>query len=289
MLKIGFIGLGVMGSPMCANILRKLDAKIYVFDINQEALYPLVDLGAIKVSTYKEINDNCDVIITMLPKSEHVSMVYDELLKTVRENQIYIDMSTISPKVSVNIANRLILKNAFMIDAPVVKSKDAAIKGELGIYVGGLEDVYDKVYEILRTMGNNIIYLGGNGSGLTMKICHNALVAQIQNGVNEIYTLAHISTNMSMDTFAKAVSYGGAQNFYLDSKKEVIKNSNFEVAFSVENMNKDIHLAKDLCDEFLLNYEGINLSAKRYEEAMERDLGKFDFSATIKLFDGRIK
>lgn len=195
-------------------------------------------------------------------------------------------MSTINPEVSIEIANKVKETGASFIDAPVVKSRPAAESGKLGIYVGGEEKDYNRALPILSYMGENIIHMGDNGKGLVMKICHNALVSQIQNGVNETVSLAE-EYGIDILTFAKAISYGGGQNFYLDSKKEVIAKEDFTTAFSIENMHKDVHICLEMADKKNMKMKGEEVVANVYDEAMEKGLAKEDFAATIKVVKGR--
>lgn len=281
-MKIGFIGLGLMGEPMSSNIIKKLENEVLVFDIDSEKVKKMETLGATGATSIKEIGEKADVVISMVPKSEHVQSVYEQLLEVARENQIFIDMSTIDPKVSMNLAKQIKEKGATMLDAPVVKSVPAAVAGVLGIYVGGEEETYKSIKFILECMGNNIIHLGNNGSGLVMKLCHNTLVSQIQNGVNEMITLSQ-KNGIPTEDFIKAISYGGGQNFYLDGKGKAIMDNNFATAFSVENMHKDVHLTGKLLDELGLNLPGVRIVQGVYDEAINRGYGKEDFCATIKV------
>ncbi|MGI6201252.1 MAG: NAD(P)-dependent oxidoreductase [Christensenellales bacterium] len=283
-MRIGFIGLGLMGSAMCENLVKKSGCPVTCFDVNPAAMEPLTALGAAPAASAGEVGERCGVIFTMVPKSEHVLAVYEQLLPAARPGAVLVDMSTISPAVSRDLARRAAQAGAVMLDAPVVKSRPAALAGELGIYVGGDAAAYERVRPLLALMGSNIIHLGGNGNGLVMKLCHNALVAQIQNGVNEAMTLAARAAGVDPRAFAKAISYGGGQNFYLDSKRETLAQGDYTTAFSVENMDKDVHLAQELCRQAGLDLAGVRLSCARYEQAMARGLAKEDFSATFKLF-----
>lgn len=282
-MKIGFIGLGIMGEPMCENIVKKSGAEVFVFDLNWSQVQKLVKVGARAVTVAKEIGEICEVIITMLPKSQHVKAIYNELLPAVSKGKLLIDMSTIEPSVAIELAERAREKGCLMLDAPVVKSKPAAIAGELGIYVGGEKKAYERALPILSCMGKNIIYMGSNGKGLAMKICHNMLVAEIQNGVNEMLILSQ-KTGLNFDDVITAISYGGGQNFYLDSKKNAIKNNDFTTAFSVENMDKDINIAVELARELNIELKGAENTREVYSKAMEKGYGKEDFSAVIKVF-----
>lgn len=280
-MKIGFIGLGLMGEPMSLNLVKKSGHPVKVFDFDKAKVQLLAEAGAERGESSEEIGKDCDVIFTMVPKSEHVKSVYEELLKTARPGQILADMSTIDPGVSIELSKKVALTGAVMLDCPVVKSRPAAIEGKLGIYVGGDKSTFEKIKPLLLCMGVNVIHLGENGRGLVMKLCHNALVAQIQNGVNEMLTVAE-EFGIGIDDFAEAVSYGGASNFYLTSKLPSLKDKNFTAAFSLENMQKDIHCLSDLLSPLALKFAGIENVRRVYDLSVNDKLGKEDFSATIK-------
>ena len=282
-MKIGFIGLGIMGESMALNIIKKHGDAVHVYDIDKAKMEQLAAAGGIAADNPLELAAASDLIISMVPTSKHSQAVYDGILDAIDPSKICIDMSTIEPSVSRAIAAKVGEKGAAFLDAPVVKSKPAAIAGQLGIYVGGDRAVFEKVKPILLYMGANVIHLGGNGMGLVMKIAHNTLVAQIQNGVNEMLSFAG-AYGIGIDDFVAAVSYGGAQNFYLDSKNKAIKERNFTTAFSVENMHKDVTIGCDMLRESGLERRGMALVKDVYDQAMARGFGKEDFSATYKLF-----
>jgi 3-hydroxyisobutyrate dehydrogenase-like beta-hydroxyacid dehydrogenase len=288
-MRLGFIGIGMMGMPMSRNLLKKSGYPLMVYDVNEEAVKQLASEGAAAADNARQIVENCDVIFTMLPRNEHVRSVYQEIADGVRPGQIYVEMSTISPEVSREMADLVREKGADLLDAPVVKSRPAAVSGTLGIYVGGRKATYETVLPLLQCMGSNIIYLGENGSGLVMKLCHNLLVAEIQNGVNEVLHLAEAVAGIEPETFAKAASYGGAQTFYLDSKAEVLQKGDFTPAFAAEYMHKDLSLAKELCAQAGLVFDGAETAFRRYEEVMKAGWGKEDFSCTYKLFDDEVQ
>ncbi len=281
-MKIGFIGLGIMGESMAENIVKKHDDDVYVFDFVKEKVDLLESKGAKACSSSKEVAEKVDVIISMVPKSEHSMSVYKEVLPVLDASKTCIDMSTIDPSVSVEISEMVKKTGAQFIDAPVVKSKPAAIAGKLGIYVGGDEKTYEAMRPILLYMGENVIRMGDNGKGLVMKICHNALVSQIQNGVNETATLAK-ANGIDILTYAEAISYGGAGNWYLDSKKDVLAKEDYTTAFSIENEHKDVHICLKLAEECGVDMPGEENAVRVYDKALEMGLGKEDFCATMKV------
>lgn len=284
-MKIGFIGLGIMGESMCENIVKKHDDNVYCYDIDAAKVSKLEFLGAKACRSNADLAKKADIIISMVPKSQHVQAVYDEILPLIDSSKICIDMSTIDPSVSLEISKKVKAKGAQFADAPVVKSKPAAISGQLGILVGCDEELYEKIKPILLYMGCNIIRMGGNSMGLVMKICHNTLCAEIQNGVNETLTLAS-KMGISPEAFHTAVSYGGAQCFYLDAQWENIRDENWSTAFSIENEHKDLGICQKLSQESGVKMNGMENAKSVYDKAMEAGIGKEDWRATIKVVRG---
>ena len=221
-MNIGFIGLGIMGEAMCANIIKKHDGKVFLYDLDCEKVEKIVSLGGFACNNSAELAE---------------------------------------------------------------KSRPAAVSGTLGIYVGSDEETFEKIRPILAYMGSNIIRMGKNGMGLVMKICHNTLVAQIQNGVNETLALARLE-GISVDDFALAISYGGGQNFYLDGQAQNIKNENWTTAFSLENMHKDLGICERLSEEAHFPMPGMENAKAVYDKGMAEGLGKEDFRATYKVVSG---
>ena len=284
-MKIGFIGLGIMGESMCENIVKKHDDTVYVFDFVKEKVELLASKGAAACADSVELAEKSDVIISMVPKSEHSRSVYTAILGVLNESKVCIDMSTIDPSVSVDISGMVKKTGAQFMDAPVVKSKPAAVAGKLGIYMGGDEDVCEKMRPILLYMGENVIRMGGNGKGLVMKICHNALVTQIQNGVNETLALAQ-KNGISIPDYATAISYGGGQNFYLDGQAAKLAAEDYTTAFSFENAAKDVNICMNLAKECGLDMPGEANVQKVYQKGMEMGIGKDDWRSTFKLVRG---
>lgn len=284
-MKIGFIGLGIMGESMCENIVKKHNDTVYCSDLNKAQVAKLEKAGAVGCDSNIDIAKNSDVIITMVPKSEHVKAVYNELLPYIDEGKICIDMSTIDPSVSVEVSKAVKAKGAQFADAPVVKSKPAAISGTLGILVGCDEELFPVIEPILKYMGCNIIRMGENGKGLVMKICHNTLVAQIQNGVNETIALAQ-KLGISIEDYATAISYGGGQNFYLDGQWKNLQDENWTTAFSLENEHKDLGICQRLSAEAEFPMPGMENAKRVYDKGIEAGIGKEDWRATYKIVRG---
>jgi 3-hydroxyisobutyrate dehydrogenase-like beta-hydroxyacid dehydrogenase len=283
---VGFIGLGIMGNPMCKNILSK-GYKLYVYDINTEAVDALVKCGATSCDSPKAVAQQACFIITMLPNQDIVSDAIlgdNGVIHGISPGKIVIDMSTIAPDASRNIARYISEVGAAMLDAAVVKSQPAAVTGDLGILVGGDEKIYSEARPVLLCMGKNVMRMGENGKGLAMKLCHNMLVSEISVAVSEMLTLA-LNEGLEFDDITKAISYGGAQTFYLDSKHNSIQVGDFSPKFPLQYMLKDLRLAEELYGRLNQprSFRGAELAKSNYEHAVEQGLGKEDFSSIIKV------
>ena len=168
-----------------------------------------------------------------------------------------------------------------------MKSKPAAIAGKLGIYVGASRETYQTILPVLQYMGEHILYMGEVGKGIVMKVCHNSLVHEIQNAVNETMTLAGLY-GIEVQDFADAVSIGGGQNFYLESKVEAIKKEDWTCAFPVEYAAKDPAIGGRLGESVGLLMPGLQAALDTMKHAIEMGLGKEDNSASILAVRDRI-
>jgi len=179
MKKLGFIGVGIMGKPMAKNLI---DAgyDLIAYDIDKEALNEIVEYGAERGTSPKNIAENSDIIITMLPNSPDVKKVVlgeNGVIEGVREGQTLIDMSSIAPLVSQEIAEELEKKRVEMLDAPVSGGQEKAQAGTLAIMVGGKKEVFEESKAILEVMGGSVTLVGGVGAGETTKLANQIIVA----------------------------------------------------------------------------------------------------------------
>ncbi len=177
MIKVGFIGVGTMGCPMASNILSKGN-NLKFFDpyVQEENKSKLLNLGGQYCTSIKELLDERDFVITMLPNGNNVKEVclgHDGLLKQDKKDFIYIDMSTILPADSIAINKEFESHNIKMFDAPVARLVNNAIDGTLLILVGGDQEKFNDIKPLLETMGSDVVYCGKNGSGSKMKIINN--------------------------------------------------------------------------------------------------------------------
>lgn len=278
-MKIGFIGLGIMGESMCENIVKKHNDTVYCNDHKDSQIKKLEEMGCVGCKSNLEIAEKSDIIITMIPTGEHVMAAYKEMMPALKEGKICIDMSTIEPWVSVQVAEKVKKTGAQFADCPVVRSKADAIKGTLGVLAGCEEELFSVIEPILYYMGCKVIYMGKNGKGLYAKICHNTLVAEIQNGVNETLILA-LKFGISIDNFADAVAAGGAQNAYMAVQRDKLKAEDWTTAFSMENMYKDISICNTIAENENFSMPGMKAARVALGKGVEKGWNKEDFRKT---------
>jgi 2-hydroxy-3-oxopropionate reductase len=190
--KIGFIGLGIMGKPMAKNLL-KAGYSLTVYDIVPNAVADLVTAGAAKGSSCKDVASKSDIVITMLPNSPEVKEAVlgkNGVLDGAKSGMILIDMSSIAPLASQEISKKVAEKGVIMLDAPVSGGEPKAIEGTLAIMVGGPEDTFNKVKDILAKMGASVTLVGAIGSGNTTKLANQIIVALNIAAMSEAMVLA---------------------------------------------------------------------------------------------------
>ena len=193
MRRLGFIGLGIMGKPMCKNLLKKTGGPLVVHDINDAPVQELVALGAKRADSAKAVAAQSDVILTMLPNSPDVKAVVlggNGVLEGVKPGAILIDMSSIAPLAAQEIAARANAVGVEMLDAPVSGGEPKAIEGTLAFMVGGKQAVFDQVKDILATMGASVTLVGAIGSGNLTKLANQIIVALNIAAVSEALVLA---------------------------------------------------------------------------------------------------
>ncbi|MBR6370901.1 MAG: 2-hydroxy-3-oxopropionate reductase [Bacteroidaceae bacterium] len=244
--KIGFIGLGVMGKPMAKNLL-KAGFSLTVFDIKPEPVAELVALGAEKESSPSKVAGKCDIIITMLPNSPHVIQVLtgkDGVLEGIRPGCIIIDMSSISPVVAKKMYAAAAEKGVEMLDAPVSGGEPKAIDGTTSIMVGGKEEVFESVKDILLSMGGSAVLIGSIGSGNTAKLANQIMVALHLSAVSEAMVFAE-KAGVDPEKVYQAIRGGLAASTVLDAKMPMILDRNFKPGGPIWMHTKDLLNVRD--------------------------------------------
>ncbi len=243
--RIGFIGLGIMGRPMARN-LRKAGYPLIVHSRSRGPVEELVGAGATDGGSPKAVASQSDVVITMLPDSPQVRQVILEsngVIEGVRRGQTVIDMSTISPLVTQEVATALAATGVSTLDAPVSGGQKGAVEATLSIMVGGPRAVFDQVMPIFQAMGKNIVHIGDEpGAGQVAKACNQIIVANTIMAVAEALTLAR-KAGVNVAKVREALLGGFAQSRILDLHGQRILDRNFEPGFRVRLHQKDLGIA----------------------------------------------
>ena len=245
-MKIGFIGLGIMGKPMSKNLL-KAGYKLVVYDIVQEAVKEVVAAGAEAGVSPKDVASKTDIVITMLPNSPHVKTVIlgkDGVIEGVQKGKIVVDMSSIAPAVSQEVGKVLAEKGVEFLDAPVSGGEPKAIDGTLAIMVGGKEEVFNKVKDILLKMGSSAVLCGDIGAGNVTKLANQIIVALNIAAMSEAYVLA-TKAGVDPEKVFNAIKGGLAGSTVLNAKSPMVLEGNYKPGFRIELHIKDLQNALD--------------------------------------------
>lgn len=240
-MRLGFIGLGIMGKPMASNLLKN-GYEVTVFDINDKAIEELTKKGAKGALTPKEVGNESDVIFIMLPTHEHVkTVVFGEsgVIKGASAGAIVVDMSSISPVDSKEIAKLLSERGMHMLDAPVSGGEPKAIDGTLAFMVGGDEEIFKQVEPILAGMGKDITRVGNHGCGSTAKLANQIIVNVNIAAMSEALVLA-AKAGIDIDKMYKAIRGGLAGSAVLDAKVPMILERNFQAGGRIDINLKDL-------------------------------------------------
>lgn len=239
---IGFIGLGIMGKPMAKNLL-KAGYELIVFDQVAAAQENVIACGAKGAASIREVAENCDVLLTMLPNSPHVKSVLlgeNGAIHYLREGSTVIDMSSINPMASREISEALAAKGIDMLDAPVSGGEPKAIDGTLAFMVGGKQETFDRFYSLLSKMGSTITLVGGIGAGNTAKLCNQVVVAINISAVSEALMLGQ-KCGVEPDAVYRAIRGGLAGSTVMDAKAPMMLDRNFAPGFRIDLHIKDLN------------------------------------------------
>ena len=249
-MKIGFIGLGIMGKPMSKNLLKS-GYELVVLDRVSSVVEEVVALGATSADTAKSVAEQTDIIITMLPNSPHVKSVLlgeNGVIEGAKSGSIVIDMSSIAPLASREVSEKLLEKGVEMLDAPVSGGEPKAIDGTISVMVGGKKEIFDKCYDIMKTMAGSVVYTGEIGAGNITKLANQVIVALNIAAMSEAFTLA-TKAGVDPELVYQAIRGGLAGSTVLDAKAPLVFDRKFDPGFRIELHIKDLANAIETAHE----------------------------------------
>jgi 3-hydroxyisobutyrate dehydrogenase len=251
--RVGFIGLGIMGRPMCKNLIGA-GFPLTVWNRSRPGIDTVVGYGAAAAGSPREVAERSDVIITIVTDSPDVRQVVlgeEGVIHGVKRDAVVIDMSTISPSVTREIAAALKAKGAHLLDAPVSGGERGAKEGTLSIMVGGEEPVFERCRPIFAAMGKVIVYIGPSGSGQIVKLCNQVAGAIHLQAMCETLILA-ARAGVDPARMLEAVSAGAAGSWMLSNLAPRILNGDLNPGFMVKLQQKDLRLIMETSDELHL-------------------------------------
>ncbi|GAA0326300.1 2-hydroxy-3-oxopropionate reductase [Bacillus carboniphilus] len=285
--KIGFIGLGVMGSRMCERLLL-LENDLFVNDISEEAMLRLVDKGAIRAVSPEALAEQCDIILTSLPNSAIVeNVVFGEsgLLGGVREGAILIELSSSTPSTTERVGSALQKKGAYMIDAPVSRGAGAAANGTLSIMVGGDVEVIDSCRFILDQLGTDILHTGKLGTGHAMKALNNLLNATNLIAACEGLVIAH-KEGVKPENFTEAINNSsGASHITTVRFPKYFLNRAFNSNFTLGLMYKDCSIALEMAQKMGTPMLFTSLTQQVYAMGMSKGMANEDNTRILEVIE----
>jgi 3-hydroxyisobutyrate dehydrogenase len=291
MKSIAFIGLGNMGLPMVANLV-KAGYRVHATDVRREAVEAAVSHGALAADSAADATTRAEVVVTMVPNSPEVEVAYlgpRGVLEGARRGQIAIDMSTIDPATTRRVGARLEAVGVRMLDAPVSGGVPGAVAGTLTIMVGGEPDAVAEARPILATMGKNVVHVGPLGSGEVAKICNNLLAGVSMIAAAEAFA---IGTRAGVDPkiLHEVIRTSSGNCWAIEHNCPVpglvpksASNRDFAAGFMTDLMAKDLSLARAAARDLGVSCFTGALAHDLYMLASRHGLGRKDFSSVIQL------
>ena len=285
-MKLGFIGLGIMGKPMAKNLL-KAGYELNICDINEEAVKEGEQAGGVACGTSKEVAQGSDIIFTMLPNSPHVKTVIlekDGVLEGMKPGTIVVDMSSIDPNVSIELEKAVAAAGGRMIDAPVSGGEPKAIDATLSFMCGGEQEVFDQVKPILEKMGASVVLVGPVGSGNMTKLANQIIVAVNIAALSEALVLA-AKSGVNPENVYKAICGGLAGSTVMDAKAPMMLDRNFNPGFRIELHIKDLTNAMNASQAVDMELPMTEKVLEMMKILAEEGMGKCDHSAVLRYYE----
>ncbi|CAI0929657.1 2-hydroxy-3-oxopropionate reductase [Serratia ficaria] len=285
-MKIGFIGLGIMGKPMSKNLL-KAGYSLVVLNHHADTTAELAALGATAADTPKAVAAQSDILITMLPNSPQVRQVAlgeNGIIEGGKPGLVLIDMSSIAPLASREISAALAEKQIAMLDAPVSGGEPKAIDATLSVMVGGDRAVFDRCFEVMKAMAGSVVHTGEIGAGNVTKLANQVIVALNIAAMSEALVLA-TKAGVEPDLVYQAIRGGLAGSTVLDAKAPLVMDRNFKPGFRIELHIKDLANALDTSREIGAPLP-LTGAVMEMMQALQADgLGAADHSALARYYE----
>jgi len=283
---LGFIGLGIMGKPMAKNLINA-GYSLVVLDVFPEPIQELVDMGATAAKTPAEVASQAKKIITMLPDGPDVEKVVlgeNGIVETATAETKVIDMTSISPTVSLKVAAALKEKGAQALDAPVSGGEPGAISGELAIMVGGSEALFNEAKPIFDVLGKSAVLVGDTGAGQTTKLANQILVGVHIQAMGEAMLLACKAGCDPVKVF-NAIKGGLAGSNVLNAKVPMVVERNFKAGFKIKLHQKDLRNALEAASSMSLNLPATEMVKGYIDTLVDQGHGEEDHGGVVQVLE----
>jgi 3-hydroxyisobutyrate dehydrogenase len=282
---IGFIGLGVMGEPICRNLVRKSGAQVIAFDLAAGPLARLGDDGAAVAGSVADVVSKSEIVLLCLPSAKHVRAVFEGngVLKNIREGQVVVDLGTSSVSQTRDFARQLQARGAVWVDAPIARTRQAAQDGTLSVMVGAASEHFAAIEPLIRCFATDVTRCGDVGAGQVTKILNNMVLFETVNALAEAVAVARrngVDPALLLDTLSK----GSADSFALRNHgiKAIVPGHFPERAFSTEYALKDLSYALELAADAGIKIRGAELIGQVLQEAIDAGSGDAYFPVIAK-------
>jgi len=283
---IGFVGTGVMGKSMAAN-LQKAGYNIAIFTRTKEKAQALLENGAVWKETIKDLSQSADVILTMVGYPSDVEEVYfgtTGILENAKAGTYVVDMTTSKPTIAQEIFRKAAEKNIHALDAPVSGGDIGAKNGKLAIMIGGEQEAFDFLSPLFEILGENIVLQGPAGAGQHTKLCNQITIATNMIGVSEAIMYAK-KAGLDPTRVLDSITTGAAGSWSLSNLAPRMIEGDFAPGFFVKHFIKDMTIALESASEMGLSIPGLALSLELYKELAENGEADSGTQALIKLFN----
>ncbi len=284
--KVGFIGLGIMGKPMARNLMQ-IGHELVVYNRSREKADELAEEGAVVAGSPREVAEQSDVVVTMLPDSPEVREVVageDGVFEGIGEGSLLVDMSTISPVVTKELAAEAGKKGVGILDAPVSGGEPGAVEGTLSIMVGGGEEDFERAKPIFDVLGETVVHVGEAGAGQVAKACNQIVVALVIEAVSEALVLGS-KAGVNPAKIIDVLSGGLAGNKVMEAKRDFFLEHDFDPGFRVELHHKDLGIALAASREYGVALPITAIVSQMLEALKAKGSGDRDHSAILTLIE----
>lgn len=282
--RIGFIGLGIMGRPMAINLLRA-GYNVFIYARREESMAPVAREGGERCAHPAQVASQAEIVFTMVadtPDVQEVVLGENGIIEGARAGSVVVDMSTISPSASRDMAARLAAHGVEMLDAPVSGGDQGAIEGSLSIMVGGAAEIFERVRPMFEILGKNVVHVGNNGAGQVTKACNQVVIAQTIAAVGEALLMAKAS-GVDPAKVRRALLGGFASSRVLELHGQRMLEGNYAPGFKAALHQKDMRIVLETAAELGLALPGAAGVTQWINALVGTGNGELDSAAISKL------